>query len=134
MAANFNDLINKINNIESNNFNNTDIIIETIKTIANEYNIDDSIIIKFSDLNNLNKKFFEIHTKKCIEQNKFCVICQHHMKKREHKIKLIKCSHCFHKKCLNKYFKIKKLNFSCPICQQSYKTTICDIIKDTYQI
>ena len=61
-----------------------------------------------------------------------CTFCQDNIKSREHKITLDKCGHCFHKKCLNKYLKITKINFKCPICLVSYKKSFCNIIKNDY--
>ena len=57
------------------------------------------------------------------------IFCQDKIKSKEHKIYLDKCSHCFHKKCLNTHLKIIKINFKCPICKISYKKSFCDIIK-----
>jgi len=131
MENNFDYLINKINNIEINNNSNSEIIKKTLEIIVSEYKIDNSIIIKFKDLHNINQNFFNIHSKKNIKfkDNLFCIFCQDKIKSKEHKIYLDKCSHCFHKKCLNTHLKIIKINFKCPICKISYKKSFCDIIK-----
>lgn len=132
----FDDLINKINYIEKNNNSNKSILYKTLNEIANKYSVDNSIIIKFKDIHGLNNKFFKIHSKKNIKfkKNLFCVLCQDNIKSKEHKIYLDKCNHCFHKKCLNKYFKHIKINFKCPCCQTSYKSSLCNIIKSSFAI
>ena len=133
---NFDELLEKINYIENNSNNNSDIIEKTLIILKNKYNVDNSLIIKFKDLHNLNKKFFTKHSKKNIKYKKdlFCSLCQDNILSKHHKIYLDKCSHCFHKKCLNKYFKFIKMNFSCPLCKVSYKDSLCNIIKKiTYE-
>ena len=138
MGNDFDDLIKKINDIESNNNSDSEIIEQTITTLAKTYNIHNSIIIKFKDLHGINQKFYNKHSKKNIKTNKNanlkCVLCQDDIKSREHKICLDKCNHCFHKKCLNKYLKVIKINFKCPLCQTSYKNHFYNIIKDDYNL
>jgi hypothetical protein len=136
MEETFDELIKKINDIEINSNSNADIVEKTIKTLAKTYNIDNSIIIKFKDLHKINQKFYDKHSKKNIKikEKVMCVLCQENIKSREHKIHLDKCSHCFHKKCLNKYLKIIKINFKCPVCLTSYKNSFCNIIKNDYNL
>lgn len=48
-----------------------------------------------------------------------CSICLDEMKKGQYYRKLDKCSHFFHKKCIDKWFKIDE-DMSCPVCRTSY--------------
>ena len=132
MENNFDNLINKINEIESKNNSNTEIISQTLNELVKEYNINNSLVIKFKDLHGINQKFFNMHSTKNTKckEDLFCVICQENIKSRQHKINLDKCNHCFHKKCLNKYLKETLLNFKCPNCKKDYSNNLNDIVKN----
>ena len=120
--------INDIENlVKHSNKDNKEIIVKTIKEILKE---DDSLDVKFLEINNINKKFFKLDTKCSKGTNNFCTICQDFIKKNEHKITLNSCSHVFHKKCLNKLLKHNILKFNCPNCKMSYKENIEKIITD----
>ena len=136
MNNNFDDLIEKINEIENNNTDSSDIIAKTIDVIAKDFNIHNSIIVKFNSFHGLNQKFYDKHSKKIDKNIKdlSCTICQSDIKSREHKIHLDQCGHYFHKKCLNRYLKITKINFKCPVCQKSYKSSFCNIIQNDYNL
>lgn len=134
MTDNFEELIQKINEIERNGKNNSDIIEKTITALAKNYNIHNSIILKFKDLHKINQKFYDLHSKKNIKVNDelICTLCKDNILSKEHKICLDRCDHCFHKKCLNKYLKVIKINFKCPLCRTSYKKSFCSIIENNY--
>jgi hypothetical protein len=48
-----------------------------------------------------------------------CSICLDDMKKGQYYRKLDKCSHYFHKKCIDKWFKIDD-DMTCPVCRTCY--------------
>jgi len=48
-----------------------------------------------------------------------CAICIQDFKSNEYYRELPKCKHQFHKKCIDKWFKIDK-QMSCPICRKEY--------------
>lgn len=111
--------------ISKSNENNKSIILKIINEINEE---DKNINIEFEKINNINKIFFK-KDKTQNTKNKFCTICQNSIKSKEHKIKLSKCDHIFHKKCLNKYLKICLLDFKCPNCNCCYNNELTNIIK-----
>ena len=45
-------------------------------------------------------------------KNNECIICLDDMKIGDH-IKILKCGHIYHHKCINEWFNVKK---ECPIC------------------
>ena len=48
-------------------------------------------------------------------QNKECIICMKHFKKNE-KLGMLKCEHCFHINCIISWFDIGKK--ACPLCKE----------------
>ena len=62
--------------------------------------------------NNINEEKIDyIIVKKDFENNE-CIICLDDMKIGDN-IKILKCGHIYHYKCINDWFKVKK---ECPIC------------------
>ena len=57
------------------------------------------------------EKIDYIIVKKDFENNE-CIICLDDMKISDH-IKILKCGHIYHYKCINDWFEVKK---ECPIC------------------
>lgn len=49
-----------------------------------------------------------------------CAICMDAYQPKEYKRVLEKCNHCFHKKCIDKWFKRNPKHMTCPICRASY--------------
>ena len=111
--------------IETCNKKNKNIIIKSINLIIKENNLENIKLVKMNDINN---KFFKMNDSKSESSYNFCSICQDNIKSREHKIKLSKCNHVFHKKCLTKYLKICKVNLQCPNCNSSYKKELVNCI------
>ena len=104
---------------------NKNVIIKSINLIIKENNLENIKLIK---MNNINNKFFFKDNKSDNKYNcNFCTICQENIKNREHKVHL-KCNHIFHKKCINKYMKINKINFCCPNCNKDYKDDLCNLL------
>lgn len=122
--------LQKIQNIKSDK-KSIPIIKDLILDISN--NLDDKdTVIEIVNMEKINRTFFKSNKvsncdNKCTH---FCTLCQENIKKGEHKIRLCKCSHIFHKKCLNKYLKIQKTNFECPVCRESYKKMLCNIAEN----
>jgi len=56
---------------------------------------------------------------KLIKDEEKCVICLDNYKVNEYKREL-KCGHVFHKKCIDKWFKKRSDNKSCPLCRNNY--------------
>lgn len=112
--------------VYKSNDKNKSIIMDTIKQILIE---DDSLNIKLLEMNEINKVFFKEN-----ENNKFdldrCSICMEDIQKKEHKVKLKKCNHTFHKKCLNKYLNETLLKFKCPNCKKDYSKNLDNIVRN----
>ena len=119
-----NNLISLIDKINDNNYKNSSKI---LKKIIKEYSEEENILIQIENINNINKKFLKNCNTKNVLNTHICIFCQNNFKKREHKIILPNCNHIFHKKCLNKYLKLQKLNFCCPLCQLSYNKDLINI-------
>ena len=103
---------------------NKNVIIKSINLIIKENNLEN---IKLVKMNKINNNFFKNNNTDKNYDCKFCTICQENIQNREHKIQL-KCNHIFHRKCLNKNLKSKKLNFCCPNCNKSYKDDLYNIL------
>lgn len=56
--------------------------------------------------------------------NETCPICFDEYKIKQHKRALDKCSHYFHKKCIDKWFRKNKSQMNCPICRTNYNKKI----------
>lgn len=110
---------------KSNN-DNKSIIIDTIKQILIE---DDSLNVKLLEMEKINKVFFKENDNLDNDLNT-CTICLEEIQVREHKVKLNKCNHTFHKKCLNKYLKETLLKFKCPNCNKDYSKNLNNIVKN----
>ena len=108
------------------NKDNKLIIMDTIKKILIE---DESLNIKLLEMDKINKVFFKENDIVNNDVN-ICTICLEEIKKKEHKVKLKKCNHIFHKKCLNKYLKETLINFNCPNCKKDYSNNLNDIVKN----
>jgi len=48
-----------------------------------------------------------------------CTICLEELKEKEYYRELPYCNHQFHKKCIDKWFKVNK-QMTCPICRRSH--------------
>jgi len=118
--------LQKIQQIKSDN-KSLPIIKDIILDLSNNSDNEDTLI-EIVNMEKVNRKFFKEKTQniKC-KKKLFCTICQNNLKKGEHKVKLCNCGHVFHRKCLSKYMKIKKTNFECPNCKESYKEMLCNI-------
>ena len=118
--------IEKINKFKIDN-KSLDIVKDLVLDLSESKEND--LIIDIVNLENVNRNFFkknkEENNNEC--NDKFCSICQDNIKKGEHKSQLCDCKHTFHKKCLNKYLKIQKTNFECPVCRCSYKKLLYKI-------
>ena len=108
--------------ISKSNFNNKKLIIDLIKDTITENSLTS---INLVNINKINKNFFK--SNKIKESNMTCSICQFDILSKQHKIRL-HCNHIFHKKCLNKCFENKLLNFSCPNCKYNYSSNLKNII------
>ena len=79
------------------------------------FNLLHNIFMKNTDKENNNNKNEEkidyIIVKKDFENNE-CIICLDDMKIGDN-IKILKCGHIYHHKCINDWFNVKK---ECPIC------------------
>lgn len=53
-----------------------------------------------------------------------CIICLEEFKENQYKRTLGKCSHHFHKKCIDKWFMKNRGNMNCPICRTNYNKKI----------
>ena len=116
--------INKLN-IDKKSLNIVkDLVLDLSQDESND------IVLDIVNIENINRNFFKSNKPKdsgC----KFCTICQEDIKKGEHKTQLCECKHIFHKKCLNKYLKIQKMNFECPVCRHSYKKMFYKIAENS---
>jgi predicted RNA-binding Zn-ribbon protein involved in translation (DUF1610 family) len=112
--------------VHKSNENNKSVIMDTIKQILIE---DDSLNIKLLEMEKINKVFFKENDSIGNDSN-VCTICFEEIQTREHKVKLKKCNHIFHKKCLNKYLKETLLNFKCPNCKKDYSKNLNNIVKN----
>lgn len=112
--------------VYKSNDDNKLIIINTIKNILVE---DDSLNVKLLEMDKINKSFFKENINEN-DESKICTICLEEIKGKEHKVKLNKCNHIFHKKCLNKYLKETLLNFKCPNCKKDYSKNLNNIVKN----
>ena len=56
----------------------------------------------------------EEHHNYLVENNKLCIICFSEISENEAKLS---CTHNFHKECINKWFRIKKV---CPVCNHEH--------------
>ena len=56
--------------------------------------------------------------------NDTCCICFDEYKTNQYKRILDKCNHCFHKKCIDKWFRKNQSNMNCPICRTNYNKNI----------
>lgn len=99
-------------------------------------NNDSDVVIDIVNLENVNRNFFKKNKESMNKNNtdKFCTICQDTIKKGEHKTQLCDCKHTFHKKCLNKYLKVQKINFECPVCRCSYKKMFYKIADNSCEL
>lgn len=125
---NFIEKINKIN-IDNKSYR---VVKNLISDLSNE--LDSDLLVDVVNIEKVNRQFFKINKNTEICEDKFCTICQDNIKKGEHRTQLCDCNHIFHKKCLNKYLKLNKMNFECPNCKKSYKKllhkiaeTSCDL-------
>ena len=79
------------------------------------FNLLHNIFMKNTDKENNNNKNEEkidyVILKKDFENNE-CIICLDDMKIGDN-IKILKCGHIYHYKCINEWFNVKK---ECPIC------------------
>ena len=107
-----------------NEGDNKNIIIKSINLIIKENNLEN---VKLLKMNNINNKFFKKACNLKKKKYEYCSICQENIKNREHKIQL-NCDHIFHRKCINKYMKVKKLDFSCPNCNKSYENDLSNLL------
>lgn len=91
-----------------------------VKPISNNYNLIPQIPIDNTlellglervPLNEILPKYKQIKDESFIENN--CSICQERFKLREY-IRELKCSHIYHKKCIDKWLKD---NLTCPYCR-----------------
>ena len=108
--------------------------LDIIKSILEEEQLqndqlNENQIYQFIHIEEINNKFFKLN-KNLKSVLGFCSICQENIKKGQHKITLCNCNHIFHKKCVNKYLKIKKLNFKCPNCNESYSSILTKIAEE----
>ena len=86
--------------------------------------------IQFINIEKINKQFFKLNKMNDKYNNDICTICQETIQNKEHKTCLNNCSHVFHKKCINKMIKVKKLDFKCPNCNLSYSDQLINIAID----
>ena len=129
------DTIELINEISNNSTNNSETVNDIILHLIDEYktNItDDNIEIEYlycnkSTIKKINNKFFKNlgkyekikkNEKKLNDQDK-CIICSDSYKYGQFKRILPNCNHTYHKKCIDKWFKLTDNKF-CPLCKESY--------------
>jgi len=53
-----------------------------------------------------------------------CAICCEEYKVDQYKRVLDKCGHCFHKKCVDKWFRKNQGKMNCPVCRTNYNKVI----------
>lgn len=53
-----------------------------------------------------------------------CIICLEKFKVNQYKRTLDKCSHHYHKKCIDKWFMKNRAQMNCPICRTNYNKKI----------
>jgi len=126
--------LEKIQNIKSDTESNLiikDLILDLSKETENK-----DLVIEILNMEKINSSFFKKNTcnASCKKKEHFCTICQEYIKKGEHKIKLCNCGHIFHKKCLNKYLKMQRTNFECPVCRESYKKMLYNIAENNCEL
>ena len=103
-------LIYLINNLNSNNItSNKKFVINIIE--YKTFNINKGI----KRLNRKNRKIKQKNKNK----NMTCSICIDDSNQKD--IIYLKCNHCFHSKCLKKWFKEKISLLNCPLCRKNYK-------------
>ena len=110
-----NSVLYDINNLINNNYfsGNEEIHIE----ISEFYDTNDENHKNF--IKKLGKyKQIKKNDKLIINKNK-CSICLENYKINEYKRILPSCNHCFHKKCIDKWFK-ENDSKECPICRCNY--------------
>lgn len=112
--------------VYKSNKDNKSIIMDTIKQILIE---DDSLNVKLLEMDKINKVFFK-ENENLGNDLDICTICFENIQGKEHKVKLKKCNHIFHKKCLNKYLKETLLKFKCPNCNKDYSKNLDTIVKN----
>ena len=112
--------------VYKSNKDNKSIIMDTIKQILIE---DDSLNIKLLEMDKINKVFFK-ENENLENDLDICTICFENIQGKEHKVRLKKCNHIFHKKCLNKYLKETLLKFKCPNCNKDYSKNLDTIVKN----
>ena len=121
------DLLFDIQSLENENQNYTkktnDIILNLIENIKSDNDIE---IQLYSPTKNSNIEFlksigkYKRITKKNYHLcNSKCSICLENYKNNEYYRKLPICKHIFHKKCIDKWFKLSHIK-KCPICDISY--------------
>lgn len=123
--------IEKVKDVKKNNKIKL-LLKDLILDLSNEDQ--NNIVIEIINIEKINRSFFKMNKMKNNNKVYFCAICQNNIKKREHKTKLCNCKHVFHKKCLNKQLKIQKTNFKCPICRESYKKILNEIIEKNCEL
>ena len=127
---NFIDKINK-QKIDNNSMNIVkDIVLDLSKNNLKNNNL----VIEIINIEKINRSFFKKNKDKNSNKVHFCTICQDNIKKRQHKTKLCNCNHIFHKKCLSNYLKIQKINFECPICKESYRKILHEIVENNCEL
>lgn len=109
--------------------NKSESLIKDLVLDLSKDNLNNNLVVEIINIEKINRTFFKMNKLTNNNSNKihFCTICQENIKKGEHKTQLCNCDHIFHKKCLNKYLKIHKTNFECPICRESYKKILNNI-------
>lgn len=103
--------------IENSIFNT---IVSTTSDDGNEF----SIVLrtkklKINNLLNHLNKYQKIKNNDSIIDDD-CIICMEKFESNQYKRVLDKCSHTFHKKCIDKWFKKNSGNMTCPICRENY--------------
>ena len=104
-------------NIQNENSDTIQLNIEfEIHNYTGEENDEDELGDYFKSCREINEKVSKSEKIKVNDPilNEECLICMDKYKLGELKRKIPKCSHCFHKKCVDKWLKKKA---SCPICR-----------------
>jgi len=131
------DIYNFIDKIKNRkNSNATNLLIKDLIFDLSKENQNNNLVIEIINIEKINRSFFKMNKIEDKQNNKlhFCTICQDDIKKGEHKLKLCTCKHIFHKKCLNKFLKIKKTNLECPVCRESYKKILSGIAENKCEL
>lgn len=130
------DTFELINEISSNSSNNSETLNEIILHLIDEYkeqsednsNIEiEYLYCNKSTIKKINNKFFKNLGKfekinkddNILINNDICSICCDKYKEGNYKRILPNCGHIYHKKCIDKWFKITDNKF-CPLCNESY--------------